>query len=141
MIRKASAAWNGGLTDGNGTISTNSGVLRDTPYSFSTRFENGAGTNPEELIGAAHAACYSMALAAGLGGAGFSPESVQTSARVTIEKKEAGFRITLIELDCEARVPGIDEKSFQEHAEATKTGCPVSQALAATEVKLSAKLA
>lgn len=110
------------------------------PYSFSSRFEQGPGTNPEELIAAAHAGCYSMALAAGLSRAGHVPDSVQTTAKVHIERGESGFKITKIELSCEARVPGVDEKTFRETAEATKKGCPVSQALEAVPIELTARL-
>src|SRR3954463_6032262 len=133
MKRKASAEWKGGLKDGKGTISTDSGVLANTQYSFSTRFEEGKGTNPEELIAAAHAGCFSMALSGELGRAGHDPESVETTATVQIDKVEDGFKITHITLDTEARVPGIDESEFQEQAEAAKAGCPVSQALAGVE--------
>lgn len=140
MIRKASAVWTGDLKGGKGTMSTDSGVLKNTAYSFSTRFENEPGTNPEELIGAAHAGCFSMALAAGLAGAGHKPEQISTIANVHLEKVEAGFKITKIELNTDAKVPGIDDATFQEFANKTKSGCPVSQALAATEIKLTARL-
>lgn len=109
-------------------------------YSFSSRFENGAGTNPEELIAAAHAGCFSMALSAGLGKSGFSPKRIQTSAKAHLEKVGEGFKITKIELQTEAEIPGIDQKKFMEHAEGAKKGCPVSQALAGTEIVLNAKL-
>ncbi len=140
MIRKASAIWKGDLKSGKGTMSTETGTLKDTQYSFTSRFETGTGTNPEELIGAAHAGCFSMALSAGLSAAGFVPDSVSTTAHVNLNKVDTGFKITLIELVCEARVPNIDEAKFQEIAAGTKTGCPISQALAATEIKLTAKL-
>ncbi len=140
MIRKASAIWKGDLKAGKGTVSTETGTLKDTQYSFTSRFETGTGTNPEELIGAAHAGCFSMALSAGLSAAGFVPDQVSTTAHVNLNKVDAGFKITLIELVCEARVANIDEAKFQEIAAGTKTGCPVSQALAATEIKLTAKL-
>lgn len=138
-VRTASAAWDGDLMKGKGTMKFGGGAF-EGPYSFSSRFEEGKGTNPEELIAAAHAGCFSMALSAGLAKDGFTPERVSTTAKVHINKVEAGFKITLIELNCEARVPGIDEKTFQEKANGTKTGCPVSQALASTEIKLTATL-
>ena len=109
-------------------------------YNFSSRFESGTGTNPEELLGAAHAACFSMALSAGLGGAGFKPQRVSTTAKVTVEKVGEGFKITRIQLNTEASVPNIDPGKFQEIAKATKTGCPVSQALASVPMELDAKL-
>ena len=138
-VRTAEAVWQGDLQGGKGSMKFGSGAF-DGQYSFSSRFEEGTGTNPEELIGAAHAGCFSMALAAGLARAGFTPESVHTTAKVHIDRVDSGFKITLIELDTEAKVPGIDEQTFQEKAEATKTGCPVSQALAATDIKLTARL-
>ncbi|WP_428937441.1 OsmC family protein [Fontivita pretiosa] len=137
--RTASATWNGSLKDGNGTFKGSSGALQGT-YSFGTRFENAPGTNPEELIGAAHAACYSMALAAGLGKNGMNPQRVTTTAAVTIDKVGEGFKITKIKLSCEASVPGADPKKFQEIANATKTGCPVSGALSAVPIELEARL-
>ena len=137
--RTAEGTWNGGLKDGNGDVKTGSGAINGK-YSFGSRFENGTGTNPEELIGAAHAGCYSMALAAGLGKAGFNPQRVHTTAQVTIDKVGEGFKITKIRLRSEAKVPNIDPKQFQEIAEKTKTGCPVSQALSATPIELEAKL-
>jgi osmotically inducible protein OsmC len=133
--RKAEATWNGSLKEGNGSFSGASGALKGN-YSFGTRFEQSPGTNPEELIGAAHAACFSMALAAGLGKAGHNPRRVHTSADVTIDKVGEGFKITKIVLRTEGEVPGIDEKTFREFAEKTKTGCPVSQALTATPIEL-----
>jgi len=138
-VRNAEATWNGGLKDGKGSVKLGSGAY-EGQYSFSSRFESGTGTNPEELIAAAHAGCYSMALSAGLGGAGFKPESVHTTAAVSIEKVGAGFKITKIHLKSEAKVPGIDAAKFQEIATATKAGCPVSQALSATPIELEAKL-
>ncbi|QQR72635.1 MAG: OsmC family protein [Holophagales bacterium] len=138
-VRKASAVWNGGLTDGKGSVALGSGAWQGE-YSFKTRFEEAPGTNPEELIGAAHAGCFSMALSATLGRNGFAPERVATEARVHLVKQEAGFAITKIELHCEAKVPGIDEAKFQELAGAAKVGCPVSKALAAIEIELHAKL-
>lgn len=137
--RTAEAVWEGNLQGGKGTMKLGSGAY-EGQYSFSSRFEEGTGTNPEELIGAAHAGCFSMALAAGLAGAGFTPERVHTTAKVHINRADKGFKITSIELETEAKVPDIDEQTFQEKAEATKTTCPVSQALAATEIKLTAKL-
>ena len=139
MKRKASAVWNGGLKDGNGRISTDSGVLRDTQYSFSTRFENGIGTNPEELIGAAHAGCFSMALSGQLTNAGHPPESIHTNATVTMEKTDAGFTVTSVHLDVRARVPGIDQKGFETAANNAKAGCPISRLLKA-EITMDAKL-
>ena len=129
MKRKASAQWNGTLKEGKGTISTESGVLKDTPYSFSTRFEDGAGTNPEELIAGAHAGCFSMALSAQLTNAGTPPESVRTEATVTLEKTDAGFTVTAIDLDVKARVPGATQESFDTAANNAKTGCPISRLL------------
>lgn len=129
MDRKGSAAWTGGLKDGKGTVSTESGVLADAQYSFGTRFENGKGTNPEELIAAAHAGCFSMALSGQLNAAGLAPESIYTTATVTVEKVDAGFAITAITLDVRARVPGADNTKFQEAANNAKTGCPVSKVL------------
>lgn len=137
--RSATAEWRGDLGGGLGTVSTESGAI-DMAYSFPSRFENGEGTNPEELLGAAHAGCYSMALSAGLGRAGFTPTSVRTEARVHLEKVEGGFGVILIELDCDAEVPGIGEDAFQEHALAAKAGCPISKALASVEVRLAARL-
>ena len=139
-VRNAEATWNGSLKDGSGDVKTGSGAISGK-YSFGSRFENGSGTNPEELIGAAHAGCYSMALAAGLGKAGFNPQRVHTTAQVTIDKVGEGFKITKIRLKSEAKVPNIDPRQFQEIAEKTKTGCPVSQALSATPIELEAKLA
>jgi osmotically inducible protein OsmC len=139
-VRKASAAWNGDLKGGKGTMKLGSGAFEGA-YSFATRFEEEPGTNPEELIAAAHAGCFSMALAAGLGRAGFAPESVRTNATAHLEKGEAGFAISRIELETEARVPGIDEAAFQEQAQAAKANCPVSKALAGVEISLNARLA
>jgi lipoyl-dependent peroxiredoxin len=138
-VRNADATWNGGLKDGKGNVKLGSGAW-EGQYSFTSRFESGTGTNPEELIGAAHAACYSMALSAGLGKAGFSPQSVHTTAAVSIDKVGEGFKITRIRLQSQAKVPGIDPAKFQEIANATKSGCPVSQALSATPIELEAKL-
>lgn len=139
MKRKASAVWQGGLKDGKGTISTDSGVLSDTQYSFSTRFEEGKGTNPEELIAAAHAGCFSMALSGKLGGAGLTAESINTSAAVTLEKTDAGFTITAIHLDVTAKVPGADQQAFETAANEAKAGCPVSRLLNAT-ITMEARL-
>ena len=139
MKRKASAIWKGAVRNGKGTISTESGVLSDTPYSFSTRFENEKGTNPEELIGAAHAGCFSMALSLILGEAGFTPENISTVASVTLEKIEGGFGITAVHLDVTAKVPGISQEAFQEAADKAKTGCPVSQVLNAA-ITMEARL-
>jgi osmotically inducible protein OsmC len=139
-VRSADASWEGTLQDGKGVMHMASGAYRGQ-YSFNSRFEEGTGTNPEELIAAAHAGCYSMALSAGLGRAGFTPEHVNTVARVHLTKQEAGFRITKIELMTEAKVPGIEDAQFQEIAEATKSGCPVSVALGAVdEITLNARL-
>jgi osmotically inducible protein OsmC len=139
MQRKASAVWKGGLKDGKGTISATSGVLSNTPYSFSTRFENTPGTNPEELIAAAHAGCFSMALSAQLGNAGFTPESINTTATLSLEKLESGFTITTVHLDVVGRVPKADNAAFQKAAENAKSGCPVSKVLNA-KITMSAKL-
>ena len=139
MKRKASAIWKGGIRDGKGSISTDSGVLSDTPYSFGTRFENEKGTNPEELIGAAHAGCFSMALSLMLGEAGFTPENISTVASVTLKKIEGGFGITAVHLDVSARVPGIDQQAFQAAAEKAKKGCPVSRVLNAA-ITMEARL-
>jgi osmotically inducible protein OsmC len=138
-IRNASAVWEGNLKAGKGRMILGSGAY-EGPYSFASRFENGKGTNPEELIGAANAGCFSMALSHDLSEAGFTPTKVSTTAKVHLDPVPGGFKITLIELDCEAVVPGIDDAAFQKHAEGTKSGCPVSQALAATPIKLNARL-
>ncbi len=137
--RIGSAIWEGTLKDGKGTMRLGSGAFEGA-YSFASRFENGTGTNPEELIGAAEAGCFSMALSLGLSKAGYSPKRISTTAKVHIEKVGDGFKITSIDLSTEAQVPGIDEKTFIEQAEATKKNCPVSQALAGTEINLQAKL-
>lgn len=137
--RTANAVWEGGLKDGKGKMKLGSGAYEGA-YSFASRFESGAGTNPEELIAAAHAGCFSMALSAGLGKSGFSPKRIQTSAKAYLEKVGEGFKITKIELQTEAEIPGIDQQKFMEHAEGAKKGCPVSQALAGTEIVLNAKL-
>jgi osmotically inducible protein OsmC len=139
MQRKASAVWKGGLKDGKGTVSSASGVLSNTPYSFSTRFENSPGTNPEELIAAAHAACFSMALSAQLGGANLTAESINTSATLTMEKLEAGWAITAVHLDVVAKVPGASAEAFKTAADNAKAGCPVSKVLNA-KITMDAKL-
>jgi osmotically inducible protein OsmC len=139
MERKASAVWKGGLKDGKGTVSAPSGVLSSTPYSFTTRFENTPGTNPEELIAAAHAACFSMALSAQLGAVNLTPESIATSATLTMEKLEAGWTITAIQLDVNARVPKADDTAFMKAAENAKAGCPVSKVLNA-KITMNARL-
>ena len=139
MQRTASAHWTGGLKDGKGTVSTQSGVLNQTQYSFSTRFENGAGTNPEELIAAAHAGCFSMALSAQLGEAGMKADSIDTKANLTMEKTDAGFTITTVHLDVEAKIPGGDSEKFEQAAQNAKKGCPVSRVLNAN-ITMSAKL-
>jgi osmotically inducible protein OsmC len=139
MKRSASAVWKGGLKDGKGTISTDSGVLSDTQYSFGTRFEDGKGTNPEELIGAAHAGCFSMALSAQLGEAGLTAESIATKATVTLEKTDGGFAITAIHLDLQAQIPGASKQAFETAANNAKAGCPVSKVLNA-KITLDAAL-
>lgn len=138
--RTADAHWNGDLRSGSGHMKFGGGAF-DGAYSFSSRFENGSGTNPEELIAAAHAGCFSMATASGLAKAGFKPESVSTKATVHLDSVSGGFKITRIDLDMEADVPGIDEAKFLEVAEGAKKGCPISQALAAVpEIRLNARL-
>ena len=137
--RTGSAVWEGTLREGKGTVKLGSGAF-EGPYSFVSRFENGAGTNPEELIGAAHAGCFSMALSAGLTKAGFSPKRISTTAKVNLENVGGGFKITSIELETEAEIPGIEEQAFLEQAETAKKNCPVSQALAGTDIKLHARL-
>ena len=139
MKRKASAVWKGGIKDGRGTISTDSRVLTDTQYSFSTRFEEGKGTNPEELIAAAHAGCFSMALSGQLGSAGLTAEKINTTAAVTLEKTDAGFTITAVHLDVSAKVQGADNQAFETSANSAKAGCPVSKVLNA-KITMDAKL-
>jgi lipoyl-dependent peroxiredoxin len=139
MVRKASAVWKGSLKEGKGTISSDSGVLSNTPYSFTTRFENAKGTNPEELIAAAHAGCFTMALSAQLGNAGITPESLETTASLSLDKLESGWAITKIHLDVTARIPGADKAAFDKAAENAKAGCPVSKLLKA-EITMTAKL-
>jgi osmotically inducible protein OsmC len=138
MKRSASAVWEGNLKDGQGTISTESGVISQTSYSFSTRFENGRGTNPEELVAAAHAGCFFMALSAELGKASITPESIHTTENLTMERLEAGWTVTAIHLDVNARIPGGDQVRFEA---AAKAGCPISRLLSAKitmEARLSA---
>jgi osmotically inducible protein OsmC len=132
MKRTGSAVWQGDLKSGKGMVSTESGVLKETPYSFSTRFENGTGTNPEELIAAAHAGCFAMALSAALGNAGFTPERLATQAAVTLEQVQGNWTISTIDLQLDAKVPGIDRSKFEELAADAKKNCPVSRVLNAT---------
>lgn len=138
-VRTANAEWKGDLPGGKGTLKTQSGAV-DARYSFTSRFEEGVGTNPEELIGAAHAGCFSMALANILAKAGNAPTSIRTTAKVHLDKVEGGSAITLIELECRATVPGIDQDAFLEHAQSAKVGCPVSKALGAVKITLDASL-
>jgi lipoyl-dependent peroxiredoxin len=139
MKRNAKAVWKGGLKGGKGTISTDSGVLSETQYSFNTRFEEGKGTNPEELIAAAHAGCFSMALSAQLEDAGLTAESITTTASVRLDKADAGFAITSVHLDVAARIPGADRQAFETAAQNAKAGCPVSKVLNA-EITMDARL-
>ena len=139
MKKSASAVWQGGLKDGKGQISTESGALKQAPYGFNTRFEGSPGTNPEELIGAAHAGCFSMALSMMLGEAGFTAERIDTHAEVSLDKQADGFAITAVHLTLKARVPGASEAQFQEIAHKAKAGCPVSKVLNAT-ISLEATL-
>jgi osmotically inducible protein OsmC len=138
-IRKARAVWEGNLEKGQGTMVLGTGGL-EVPYSFGSRVEDGSGSNPEELIGAAHAGCFSMALAHGLGEAGHVPVRVATTAKVHLEKSAAGFAIPKVELETEADVPGVDDETFQRVAQAAKQGCPVSKVLSAADITLNAKL-
>lgn len=138
-VRKAEAEWNGNLTEGTGRMKMATGAY-EGPFSFKSRMENGTGTNPEELLAAAHAGCFSMAFSAALGKEGFTPTRIRTSAAVHFNKSDGGFAITRIELDTEAQVPGIDLDRFQALAQAAKSGCPVSKALAGTDIHLNAKL-
>jgi len=140
MKRTGSAVWQGGIKDGKGSVSTESGVLDGAQYSFSTRFEDGKGTNPEELLAAAHAGCFSMALSKQLNDAGFTADSINTTAAVRLEKTDAGFSITKVHLDVTARVPGADAAAFETAANNAKAGCPVSRLFNA-EITLDAKLA
>jgi osmotically inducible protein OsmC len=131
MVKKAWAVWKGGIKDGGGTLSTETGVLKEAPYGFRSRFENGPGTNPEELIGAAHAGCFSMALSLMLGEAGLTPERIETHAAVTIDKAGGGFEITSSHLNVVAKIPGADRAKFDEIANKAKAGCPVSKLMKA----------
>jgi osmotically inducible protein OsmC len=140
MERKATAVWQGGLRDGQGTLTTESKILSNTPYSFGTRFESSPGTNPEELLGAAHAGCFSMALSAQLGEAGIKPERIETKASVTLEKLEAGFTITHVHLDVAVKAPGADRAKFEAAAQKAKTGCPLSKVLKA-DISMDTRLA
>jgi lipoyl-dependent peroxiredoxin len=137
--RKAHARWEGSLKEGKGEVDFGKGLFKGA-YSFASRFEGGNGTNPEELLGAAHASCFAMALSLMLGNAGFKPDYVDAIAHVTVAPQDGGFKITKSHLVCEARVPGIEQAVFTEHAQAAKAGCPVSQALAGTEITLEARL-
>ncbi len=139
MQRKASAVWKGGLKEGKGTISAPGGVLNNTPYSFTTRFENEPGTNPEELVASAHAACFSMALSAQLGSANLTPESISTNVTLSLDKLDSGWTITASHIDVVGKVPGADAATFQKYAEAAEKGCPVSKVLNA-KITMSAKL-
>ena len=139
MQRKASAQWKGGLKDGKGVVSTASGALRNVPYTFSMRFEDAPGTNPEELVAAAHAGCFSMALSGELGKAGYRPESIETKATLNFDKTDAGFTVKSIHLDVAAKVPGADPAKFQAAAEAAEKGCPISRLLR-TDITMSARL-
>jgi lipoyl-dependent peroxiredoxin len=139
MKRKASAVWKGGLKDGKGKISTDSGVLDSTQYSFGTRFEEGKGTNPEELIAAAHAGCFSMALSGQLGNAGMTADEISTTATITLEKTDAGFTVTSSHLDVRVKIPGADAKAFETAANNAKAGCPISRLLN-TNITMDAKL-
>ena len=139
-IRKANAIWRGNLKDGKGNISSESGALKNIAYNFVSRFETGNETNPEELLGAAHSACFSMALANALSGAGFKVNSIYTEDNVHIEKLESGFTVTKIEMNTQADVEGIDDATFQKHAIETKAGCPIAKALNVKEIVLTALL-
>ncbi len=139
MDSKASAVWNGSLKDGSGQISSESGVLSSAAYTFATRFEGSAGTNPEELIAAAHAGCFSMALSAQLGGAGLTPDHVSTTATVTLEQTDGGFAVTKVHLDVSAKIPGADQAAFDTAAGNAKAGCPISKLLNA-EISMDATL-
>jgi osmotically inducible protein OsmC len=139
MQRKATAVWSGGLKDGKGALSTDSGVLNQTQYSFSARFENGIGTNPEELLAAAHAGCFTMALSAQLGNAGITAQKLETTATITLEKLTDGFAITKSHLDLVAQIPGVDRAKFDAAVKAAETGCPVSKLFKAA-ITVSARL-
>jgi lipoyl-dependent peroxiredoxin len=140
MKRSASAVWRGGLQDGKGTVSTDSGVLSNTPYNFKMRFENEAGTNPEELVAAAHAACFSMALSLFLGQAGMTAQSIETKATVSLDQVEGGFAITSSHLQTTVAIPNADKEAFEKAVETAKTGCPISKLLTA-KITMDAKLA
>jgi osmotically inducible protein OsmC len=139
MQRRATAVWHGDLKSGQGSLSTASGVLKDTQYSFGTRFESGVGTNPEELIAAAHSGCFAMALSAELGKAGFTPASLRITATVTLEKADGGWTVTESDLDLTAKIPGINQARFAEIAAGAKAGCPISRLLNA-KITLDARL-
>lgn len=139
MNRKATAVWQGGLKDGKGDVSTESGVLKNSPYAFNTRFENEKGTNPEELIAAAHAGCYAMALSLFLGNAGMTAQKIITTATVTLEQVGGGFSVTESHLDVVAHIPGANKAAFEKAAEDTKAGCPISRLLN-TKITMNAKL-
>jgi osmotically inducible protein OsmC len=139
MVKKAWAVWQGSIKEGGGTISTETGVLKEAPYGFKARFESGPGTNPEELIGAAHAGCFSMALSGILGGAGLTAARIETHAAVTLDKVGEGFEITAVHLTVNARIPGADKATFEELANKAKTGCPVSKLLKA-RITMDARL-
>ncbi|MGC2446206.1 MAG: OsmC family protein [Candidatus Sulfotelmatobacter sp.] len=139
MQRKASAVWKGGLKDGKGSLSAPGGVLNNTQYSFTTRFENAPGTNPEELIAAAHAGCFSMALSAQLGSGNLTPESISTTVTLSLDKLDSGWTITASHIDVVGKVPGADAATFQKFAEAAEKGCPVSKVLNA-KITMNAKL-
>ena len=140
MVKNGSAVWKGSLKEGGGTISTETGVLKETPYGFKARFETGPGTNPEELIGAAHAGCFSMAFSLILGNAGLTADYIKTNAAVTLDKVGEGFEITKIHLTVNAKIPGANDAQFQELANKAKTGCPVSKVLKAATITMDAKL-
>jgi osmotically inducible protein OsmC len=141
MDRTASAEWRGARKDGKGTISMQSGTLKDTQYSFSTRFEDGIGTNPEELIAAAHAGCFTMALSAQLGEAGLTAESLKTTAKVSLGKTDVGFSITAIHLKTDAKIPGAEKEAFDKAVHAAETGCPISKLFAGnTKITVDAQL-
>jgi osmotically inducible protein OsmC len=140
MKRKGSAVWRGGLKDGKGTVSTDSGILSNTPYDFRMRFENEKGTNPEELVAAAHAACFSMALSLILGNEGMTAESIDTKATVTLDQVDGGFAVTSSHLDTTVKIPGADKAKFEKAVEAAKTGCPISKLLNA-KITMDARLA
>jgi osmotically inducible protein OsmC len=139
MQRNASAHWSGGLKDGKGTLTAPSGVLKSTPYSFATRFESQPGTNPEELVAAAHAGCFSMALSAQLGNAGMTAESIDTTATVTLDKVEGGFAVTTVHLQVRVKIPGADKVKFDQAAKNAKEGCPISKLLNA-KITMDAQL-